>query len=108
MVHRAFSSKEFPITLGTPVRRADPSTVPATLSHHGVIQVIDTINGTVLGCVSKSSLKRAQLRYQPTIDSALIVTFETDLTGSGTNLNIVMTVCFYLSPNSPILTPPCV
>ncbi|KAF9786807.1 hypothetical protein BJ322DRAFT_1019393 [Thelephora terrestris] len=79
---------------GTPVSRADPSGRPApdpnTISHHGIIQVINAASGAVLGYISDSSMKRAQLRYQPGTDSALKVAFKTDKTGSGTNLNLVM------------------
>lgn len=76
---------------GTPVRRAGPSSVPQTISHRGVIQVIDPSNNAVLGYISKNSVKRAQLRQEPGIDNALIVTFNTDSTGSGNNLNLAMT-----------------
>ena len=99
VVHLAILSKEFPIVLGTPVRRADPSgrpTRPNTISHRGVIQVINAATGAVLGYVSNSSMKRAQLRHQPSTDTALIVTFNTDSTGSGTGLALDMTVCFEL------------
>lgn len=106
-VHSSVFAKESPTTLlGTRVRRADPSVRPApdprpnTITHRGVIQVIDGANGTVLGYVSKTSLKRAQLRHRPNIDSALVVTFETDLTGSGTKLNLAMTVRSTLASTS--------
>jgi hypothetical protein len=95
MLHHAVPSKEFLTVLGTPVRRADPSgrpTRPNTISHRGVIQVINAANGAVLGYVSNNSMKRAQLRHQPSTDSALIVTFDTDSTGSGTGLSLDMKV----------------
>jgi hypothetical protein len=93
MVHRAVPSKGFPTVLGTSVRRADPSgrsTRPSTISHRGVIQAINAATGAVLGCVFNNSMKRAQLRYQPSTDSSLIVTFDTDSTGSdpGSSLNM--------------------
>ena len=109
MVHHAVFSKEYLAVPGTPVSRADPSGRPApdpnTISHHGIIQVINAASGTVLGYISDSSMKRAQLRYQPGTDSALKVSFKTDKTGSGTNLNLVMKVWFELAPVDNFFSP---
>jgi len=83
---------------GTPVRREDPSSRPNrpdrtsnTISHRGVIQVINSASGAVLGYLASNSMKKAQLHHQPQRDgSVLTVTFKTDGTGSGTNLDLVM------------------
>jgi len=83
---------------GTPIRREDPSSRPNrpnrpsnTISHRGVIQVINSASGAVIGYLANNSMKKAQVHHQPKRDdSVLVVTFHTDGTGSGTNLNLVM------------------
>jgi len=92
------------IVPGTPVRRINPSETPKpepepepepepkTIVHRGIISVTMAGGGGVLGYVSATTLN-GQYRYSD-ISSALIVTFETDLSGSGTQLNLVPEVGF--------------
>jgi len=77
---------------GSPVRRTNPSATPpqpGNVIHRGTIRVKNRDDGTVLGYVSSSTLKTGQYRYEPDISQALIVRFETDGTGSGTQLCVV-------------------
>jgi len=73
---------------GTPVRRTNPSAVPVPMTHTGVVQVLDSSNN-VLGYIAKDlGNAGAQYVYNPSITNALAVTFQTDQTGSGTQLDI--------------------
>lgn len=84
-------SNEF---LGTPVRRTDPSAGPSpkTITHRGIIQVIRQDNNAVYGYVSRTLLQTGISIIALDAVDALIVTFETDQTGSGSALNIAMEV----------------
>ena len=95
---------EIIIVLGTPVRRTNPSAgpPPKTITHRGVIEVINASNDAVLGYVSKDPLgaEDGALFIELDASNGLVVTFETDQTGSGTALNLAMEVRFYLFPTS--------
>ena len=69
---------------------------PVTVTHSGVIEVLDS-NGVLLGYISKNMVNGgSQLGYDPSISNALLVSFQTDQSGSGTDLDITMAVCFNL------------
>lgn len=98
----------FPVVLGTPVRRTNPSAGPApkTITHRGVIQVINPANNALFGYVSGGFQQDGTSFIELNASKALIVTFGTDQTGSGTTLNLAMEVCFDLvSISIPLLTP---
>jgi hypothetical protein len=89
---------QFIITIGSPVRRHNPSGVPQpTVTHNGCLQVINTDNNNVLGYVSSSAsggyyfLQSGNANSVPA--GCLAVTFTTDQSGSGDHLRITMTVC---------------
>ena len=100
MAHCTVHAEEFLIVSGTPVRRTDPSTVPepepqpnpepepGKIRHRGIIKVKSLSDDSVIGYVSKSPIGPAQYRYSTNTGDALIVNFETDSTGSGTQLNL--------------------
>ena len=72
---------------------------PVQITHTGIIEVHNAANGDLLGYVSKNMVNGgAQLGYDPSITNALLTTFQTDSTGSGTDIDITMTVCFHLAP----------
>ena len=91
------------LPIGTPVRRSSPSSVPpATITYTGVIEVLDS-NNNILGYVSSNLLQGAQAGYDPSLANALVVSFTTDQTGSGTQLDLTATVCFEQSWRAPLL-----
>lgn len=78
---------------GTPVRRSRPSTVPppVKITHAGVIEVHNAANGNLLGYISKNLVNGgAQLGFDPSASNALLVSFQTDSSRSGTTLDISM------------------
>jgi len=71
---------------GSPVRRTIPSSVPSgPVQYTGVIQVIQSGSGSVLGYLSNTA--SSSIVYSNSIANALVVTFQTDSTGSGTHLD---------------------
>ena len=74
----------------------------------GVIQVLDS-NDKFLGYIPKNLQGKAYSTYDPLVDNALVVTFTTGRTrtGSSTKLALTATVCFDLSavPGSPSYPP---
>jgi len=98
--------RKFQFVLGTPVRRQTPSDVPGPgpnpkptdpnkIRHRGIIRVKGP-EDNVLGYISSHSLI-SLYRFQPDIDDALIVHFDTDKTGSGSKLNLFPEVGFHLA-----------
>lgn len=89
---------------GSPVRRSGPSTVPqppVKITYAGIIEVHNAANGNLLGYISKNLVNGgAQLGYDPSVANALLVSFQTDSSGSGTTLDISMTNS---NPNWPLL-----
>jgi hypothetical protein len=109
-------SENFSIVLGTPVRRNDPSKAPEPkpepkpdpepkrILHRGIIGIRNQADNSV-GYISRSPSSQAQYHYDADASNALVVTFETDLTGSGAQLNILPEVGLNLLwPRAPILT----
>lgn len=108
MVHRAAPSKVFLTVLGSPVRRVTASNVPptpVTTTNTGVIEVYDS-QDNLMGYVSKNMVDGRQYGYDPSLANALSVTFDTDQTGSGTQLNIRTTVCAQAASFSGFFSPP--
>ena len=74
------------------------STAPpvGVITHRGVIEVLDS-NDKRLGYISKNLNKYGLLGYDPSVESALLVTFTTGQTSTGnsTKLDITATVCFH-------------
>jgi hypothetical protein len=58
----------------------------------GVIQVVDHGSGSVLGYLSNTA--SPSIVYSTFIADALVVTFQTDSTGSGTQLDLSIVVRF--------------
>lgn len=78
---------------GSPVRRSSPSTVPppVTITHTGIVEVHNAANGNLLGYISKNlGNGGAQFVYDPSVANALLVSFPTDSSGSGTDIDISM------------------
>jgi len=53
-------------------RRSQPSSVPQ-VTMRGIIKVSDSTTSETLGYISKNTFSKAQYRYQPSLDDALIV-----------------------------------
>jgi hypothetical protein len=87
---------------GSPVRRQSPSSVPPPVktTHAGVVEVHNAADGSLLGYIGKDLLNGAQLGFKPSIADALLISFETDSTGSGTDIDISMTNS---NPSWPLL-----
>ncbi|KAF9651403.1 hypothetical protein BDM02DRAFT_867254 [Thelephora ganbajun] len=97
LLRRGLPLKNPILRRGTPVRRTDPSETPEPspepspkpepkkIHHRGIIQVKS--GNSVLGYVSSDAAVYSY--HYGTIDHAVIVNFETDKTGSGTQLNLV-------------------
>jgi len=88
---------------GTPARRSAPSSVPppVKITHAGIVEVHNAANGDLLGYISKNLVNGgAQLGYDPSVANALLVSFQTDSTGSGTDIDISMGNS---NPNWPLL-----
>jgi hypothetical protein len=74
---------------------------PVTITRTGVIEVLNANNNNVLGYVSKNLVNGgAQYGYDPSIANALIVSFTTDQSGSGSDLDISTTNS---NPSWPLL-----
>ena len=76
---------------GTPVRRTDPSSVPdepVQVVHTGIIEVLDAESDELLGYVARELSYGVEFAYDPSISNALHITFQTDGTGDGTQLDI--------------------
>ena len=113
-------SKATFIFTGTPVRRTNPSSVSDDpvqvdpvqvdpvqvdpvqvdpvqvdkVTYTGVIEILNANNGHVIGYISKNlGNGGTQFVYDPSISNALIVSFQTDGTGDGTQLDISILVC---------------
>ena len=68
---------------------------PVTVTHRGVIEVRNSATNALLGYVAQKFVNQgAQSGYDPSIANALTVSFTTDVTGSGSKLDITATVCF--------------
>jgi len=88
---------------GTPARRSTPSSVtpPVKVTHAGIIEVHNAANGNLLGYISKNLVNGgAQLGYDPSVANALLVSFQTDGSGKGTDIDISMGNS---NPNWPLL-----
>ena len=80
--------------LGSPVRRTSPSPSakpPVVITHTGVVEVHDASSGAILGYISTDFSYGA--RYTPILANALAVSFQTDGSGSGSKLDISISVC---------------
>ncbi|KAF9646479.1 hypothetical protein BDM02DRAFT_3188819 [Thelephora ganbajun] len=100
LLRRGLPLKNPILRRGTPVRRIGPSGTPEpdpepepkpkpepkTIHHRG-IQIKRSSDNSVLGYVSSSTSAGAYLYSN--INRALVVTFETDQTGSGTQLDLI-------------------
>jgi len=76
---------------GTPARRTVPSSVPppVTITHAGIIEVHNAANGNLLGYIGKNLVNGgAQLGIDPSIANALLVSFPTDGTGKGNDIDV--------------------
>ena len=85
----------FRTVAGTPVRRTEPSGVPppVKITHSGIIEVHNSANGNLLGYIAKNLVNGgAQYGFDPSVANALLVTFQTDQSGSGSQLDIQATV----------------
>lgn len=108
--HGCTTSPNVPTTiLGTPVRRTSPSSAPPVkITHTGIIGVLDPSNN-ILGYVSEDlGNGGTQYVYDPSLANALVVTFQTDRSGSGTKLDITAVVSSNTSlvwnyPHFPLL-----
>jgi hypothetical protein len=90
LLRRGLPLKDPIMKRGSPVRRNSPSGRPNTNTkkHRGAIKVKKASNHQTLGYVSKFALNKQQYVYGGA-DTALIVDFETDWSGSGSELNIL-------------------
>lgn len=100
LLRRGLPLKNPVMRRGTPIRRTDPSGVPdpgrepgpdpepTKIRHRGIIQ-LKNLDGSVLGYVASSAASTGQYIYQSDTTNALVVNFETDSTGSGSQLNVV-------------------
>jgi len=76
---------------GSPVRRQSPSSVPppVIITHTGIVEVHNAANGNLLGYIGKNLVNGgAQLGIDPSVANALIISFPTDSTGSGDDIDI--------------------
>jgi len=96
LLRRGLPLKEPVMRRGSPVRRHRPSSVPdpkpdpkPKINHSGIIEVRNAANGDLLGYISKNLVNGgAQFGYDPSVVNAVVVSFKTDHTGSGTQLDI--------------------
>jgi len=102
VVHCVTPSDCFFVVIGSPVRRSGPSTVPqppVKITYAGIIEVHNAANGNLLGYISKNLVNGgAQFGFDPSVGNALLVSFQTDSSGSGTTLDISMAVCLCSAP----------
>ena len=91
--HRVFLSKSTFTVLGTPVRRTTPSSnpPPVKITHTGIVEVHNADTDALLGYISTDFSYGA--RYTPVLADALAVSFQTDGSGSGSKLDISISVC---------------
>jgi hypothetical protein len=88
------SSAEKRATPSQGMKRATPSQAPPT-TIRGMIKVINTNGGAVLGYISKNSLNLAQYRYEDMSNALIVdVTVPTGTT-LATDVDFVVEVCFY-------------
>lgn len=103
LLRRGLPLKDPILRRGSPVRRTSPSSVPppVKITHAGIIEVHDAANGNLLGYIAKNLVNGgAQLGYDPSITNALLVSFQTDSSGSGSTIDISMANS---SPSWPLL-----